>query len=84
MADIKDHPNAVIRRELELLRARVEYLETAHHMTAKAVLGVNQNQRELQELLLKTNQLMALASGQFSELLALKNQLQLEHKVPPK
>jgi hypothetical protein len=73
---IKDHPSAIMRREIDLLKLRLEVIEQEYHHTAKALIAVNINQRELQDLLLKTNRIVSAASSQFSEILELKRLLQ--------
>lgn len=53
-ANITEHPNSALRREVEELKLRVKLLEASNDSTARAMLVVIQKHEELRDLVIRT------------------------------
>lgn len=60
--DIKDHPNAVVRREMEYLKLRIKILETQQDHTCKAMIALSDNIRQVHDLTMRMGKVIAMST----------------------
>jgi hypothetical protein len=65
--NIHDHPNSGLRKEIEMLKARIRVLESQDDQHAKALLMYAQKFDSMKDLLLRSLHLMAVTASKNSE-----------------